>query len=411
MTEEPTKTSAVPAGATPTPAPPAKAIDDRVYRIKSTSRQSAEGEESLELTLRADDDKKLTKRLIDYKIIDNPSNKDAKVEVRFHHQRRGNATAPWAAAPTFKLSQLQAGTEATLELTTVETLALFQYLKDLYAVADQGIPSGQRAVRVVADSAVAALLQKGRGQDILSTLIAENGPEKFLELLRGLAPNLSSAAALAAIHQERLKALEEFEAQIKAGKWTEDDWYKFFKANQWIFGHGLSYKFLNEIKAQAYVGGQAADRKGAKLPDYLMETVAEIRFSVLVEVKRPETPLLDMKAPYRPNVFNLAEDLTGGVAQVQTYCDEWKTESNSRANRKIEAMTYEPKGILLIGNLAQFEGNDKDDMARSFELFRRSLHNPEVLTFDELLDRARFMVNSSLATKDQKAAVPAARKD
>ena len=28
----------------------------------------------------------------------------------------------------------------------------------------------------------------------------------------------------------------------------------------------------------------------------------------------------------------------------------------------------------------------------TFELFRRNLHNPEVLTFDELLGRAKYIV-------------------
>ena len=31
---------------------------------------------------------------------------------------------------------------------------------------------------------------------------------------------------------------------------------------------------------------------------------------------------------------------------------------------------------------------------RSFETFRRNLHQPEILTFDELLYRARFIVDS-----------------
>ena len=34
-------------------------------------------------------------------------------------------------------------------------------------------------------------------------------------------------------------------------------------------------------------------------------------------------------------------------------------------------------------------------MIRSFELFRRSINNPEIITFDELLERTRFIVGNT----------------
>jgi hypothetical protein len=38
------------------------------------------------------------------------------------------------------------------------------------------------------------------------------------------------------------------------------------------------------------------------------------------------------------------------------------------------------------------EIEDDDDMVASFELYRRNILNPEIVTYDELLERARFMV-------------------
>ena len=35
-----------------------------------------------------------------------------------------------------------------------------------------------------------------------------------------------------------------------------------------------------------------------------------------------------------------------------------------------------------------------------FEIFRRNLHNPEVITFDELYERAMFIVNNKLNPVD-----------
>ncbi len=368
---------------------------NRVYRIRSTSRQSAVGEEPLELSLRDGDDTKLTKRLIDYKVVTNPNVPEANVEIRIHHQRRANANAPWAAAPTFKLSQLQADHEVTLELTTTETLALFRHLRDLYAVAQEGIPSGRRAVRVVDDSAVAALLQQGKGQEVLAELLTQHGEKELIALLKKLSPNLSAAVLIHAIHETRLAALATFEEQMKAGKWKEPEWDPFFEANQWIFGHGLAYQFLQKIQDQPHYGGQDITGKGDQIGDYLMATGADIRFSVLVEVKRPDTLLLRKEA-YRAGTHNVTEELSGGVAQLQTNCRNWAIRSaTDEALRNVDVMSYEPKGILVIGSLQQFEGSEKEARSRSFHLFRRNLHNPEIITFDELLARARFLVKSA----------------
>jgi hypothetical protein len=54
--------------------------------------------------------------------------------------------------------------------------------------------------------------------------------------------------------------------------------------------------------------------------------------------------------------------------------------------------THEPKGILVIGNTNQLNSFEKRN---SFELYRQNVHNPEIITFDELLERAKFIVGDS----------------
>lgn len=50
-------------------------------------------------------------------------------------------------------------------------------------------------------------------------------------------------------------------------------------------------------------------------------------------------------------------------------------------------------GILYLN---QFIKEDKvnEDKFSSFELFRRNLFNPEIITFDELYERAKHILNS-----------------
>jgi Shedu protein SduA, C-terminal len=62
-----------------------------------------------------------------------------------------------------------------------------------------------------------------------------------------------------------------------------------------------------------------------------------------------------------------------------------------------------PKGILLIGNTDQL---DDDEKKATFHAFRRNTWDPEVITYDELLERAKFLV-ARTATLVEQAAAPA----
>ena len=88
--------------------------------------------------------------------------------------------------------------------------------------------------------------------------------------------------------------------------------------------------------------------------------------------------------------------MAGGISQLQVNCRTWEvegsvTESNrDRVETAEEALTITPKGILVIGRTNQLTTRDQK---KSFELLRCNLHNPEIITFDELYNRASFIVN------------------
>ncbi len=84
---------------------------------------------------------------------------------------------------------------------------------------------------------------------------------------------------------------------------------------------------------EVWKGGMAVTGKGAQKGDFLQRTEAEIKFTVLVEIKKPDTPLLG-KEEYRNGAHELGKDLTGGVSQVQANCQKWEKEgSESEENR------------------------------------------------------------------------------
>jgi len=57
---------------------------------------------------------------------------------------------------------------------------------------------------------------------------------------------------------------------------------------------------------------------------------------------------------------------------------------------------YDSKTILIIGNWSEIKGStdlEQKIKEKTFELFRRDSRNVEILTYDELYEKARFIVD------------------
>jgi len=181
-------------------------------------------------------------------------------------------------------------------------------------------------------------------------------------------------------------------------------WQKFFEANTWIFGYGLSYQFvtgLDQRKLEQVVRGRDLAGVG-KRTDALMKTRGAISSLCFVEIKRHDTPLLAPQ-PYRPGTWAPSSELSGGVSQIQTTV-QTAIENLGRALRLSDdagdptgevLFNVQPRSCLVVGNLKQFESElgVNEPKYRSFELYRRNIWRPEIITFDELLQRARFIVD------------------
>jgi hypothetical protein len=194
-----------------------------------------------------------------------------------------------------------------------------------------------------------------------------------------------------------------FEGEAALANGPEAVWQAFFESNRWIFGYGLSYiSFggLDDRKLEQIVSGY--DIAGAgKRADALMKTRAEINSLCFVEIKRHDANLLADK-PYRSDTWVPSHDLAGGVAQSQVTVQA----AVERIGRKVNPTdkvgdptgetlyTLNPRAFLVVGNLTQFqtETGINESKLNSFELYRRNVYTPEIITFDELFYRARFIV-------------------
>lgn len=216
-------------------------------------------------------------------------------------------------------------------------------------------------------------------------------------LIRELASNSNLQNDIYAVAAKRL-ALLEFE-RLLSGMTAERDWQVFFERNSWIFGHGLNYVSLDKVgnSLESTTTGNSFEKAG-KRADGLMSTRAAISQYVLVEIKRDSTDLL-RKLEYRKGCWGVSDELSNAVTQTQNtvfefsnnrFRDHLKNNDGSDSGR----ITYsvEPRSFLVIGNLHQIIGND--DKIACFELYRRNVRSPEILTFDELFYRACCIVEN-----------------
>ena len=94
-------------------------------------------------------------------------------------------------------------------------------------------------------------------------------------------------------------------------------------------------------------------------------------------------------------------ELIDAVSQILEQKASWQVKAEASAlgnfddeGNLIAQRTIDPKSILIVGTDNQFSGTEKETAIklRTFELFRRDSRNLEILTYDELYERAKFVV-------------------
>lgn len=214
--------------------------------------------------------------------------------------------------------------------------------------------------------------------------------------------------------RDRRQALERFRALLydaaffdvarEAAGGPERAWQAFFEENTWIFGYGLTLvacdgyrdERLEQITTARNVFGG-----GGKRTDALMKTKGFIETLLFAEIKPHEAPLL-AGAPYRhPDVYQPSAEMTGAISQVRKTAHKAvnKLGDLHRQHRdsgefEFEVSTIRPRQVVVAGQLSQLGDGDEVNVEKltSFEMWRRGELDVEVITFDELYERARFIV-------------------
>lgn len=196
----------------------------------------------------------------------------------------------------------------------------------------------------------------------------------------------------------RSAGLAEYAQQLEERTWSEKDWQAFFEREDWVFGYGLDYRISKSFDREVNVGTGGTDNKNKPIVDFL-RTFTD--YSVLVEIKKPDTRLFRASGG-RSGTRAFSTEFVEAISQILEQKAEWQIlaqtgEHYSRDGTKcLTARTRNVKSILVIGSKHEFaaieNGRERQIAMDTFELFRREQESIDIITFDELYERASFIV-------------------
>lgn len=255
--------------------------------------------------------------------------------------------------------------------------------EERFQIEDISSESGPKAIIDASDKGILQNLKKMRGQE-------------REELFASLSGSLSTEEIN--ILLGRKSGLSEFRSQISACVWNETKWQDFFEREQWVFGYGLDYRIMRRFDREASVGQSGTDNQNRPIVDFLMNFS---EYSVLVEIKRPDTPIFKSTKKGRAGTWEFSAEFVSAISQLLEQQAEWQIASASgqhfdkTGKRRLETRTRKPKTILVIGSKNEFSKSgierDEETMLDTFELFRRECGSVDIITFDELFERAQYI--------------------
>lgn len=246
--------------------------------------------------------------------------------------------------------------------------------------------------------------------------LVEDNEEVFTEIVRN---SLTKEDVVAIAYRKRQldvfgKLLNDpdFFDEVKLKKECSNEalWQLFFEKNPWIFGYGLSYVYTSGLdgeQLEQVVKGHAFNSFGKRV-DALLKTKAIASTLCFVEIKTHRTSLLSNSA-YRRGCWAPSTELSGAVSQVQvtasvaTEAISGKLQTTDSSGFPTDEVLYNfrPRSFVVAGSLDEFSGSHgiNEDKLRSFELYRSNIFQPEIITFDELYERASHIVQTSATAR------------
>lgn len=179
-------------------------------------------------------------------------------------------------------------------------------------------------------------------------------------------------------------------------------WHHFFKENDWIIGLNIDIKFIRDFLSEQKIGTENSLGKGSPKLDLLGLSY----FTTLIELKTSNTKIFktNKSSNSRANTWDFTSEFIEAYSQTLSQRTEINKNKEiiNEEGTKIDTEVYrilDPKSVLIFGNRNEEFPHNRDVINSTksdcFERLRRDIRNVEIITFDELFERAYHIVYSN----------------
>ena len=200
--------------------------------------------------------------------------------------------------------------------------------------------------------------------------------EEFDNLIKQNITGIDDYYKLLLIRKMEL-GIKQLEKIISGEYKNEVEIQKFLRKNIWMFGNSYSF-VIDDTKINS-----------ANILDLIPKNLDN--FLDIIEVKLPNIELFhfdDNHKNYYPS-----SSLSKAIAQTQNYIFEFEQKTNDKEyQEKNNCKIIKPRGIIIIGTKEPLN----EDENKYLRILNSSYHNIYIMTYHQLLDRAKrvFEVNS-----------------
>lgn len=209
-------------------------------------------------------------------------------------------------------------------------------------------------------------------------------------------------------NKEGVKAFESYRKKHSIKEQGEEAiWHHFLKSNDWIIGLNIDIKFIRDLLSKQKVGYE--DSKGVGSPE--VDLLGISYFTTLIELKTSRTKIFKEKktTKSRANTWDFSENFVEAYSQAlaqRSEITEFKEIKDNNGNLidTKKNRILDPKAVLIIGNrneeFPHIRNSEFDMKSDCFERMRRDSRNIEIVTYDELFERAFHIVFSVKLPKE-----------
>lgn len=231
--------------------------------------------------------------------------------------------------------------------------------------------------------------------ETIASAITDSNIAEIIEIIQKNNVNISNIKNIIdlKIRQDSINQLEQSinDKNAKLSNKREKWFQNFFQQieNHWILGNAIDFKFIHQIASKHILPTSDGQRNNET--DFISQNL--FGYCSVVEIKTPETELMST-VEKRTDLYIPHQDLITAVSQVVNYQNRGIESSDSRDAKQY---TSNASGLVVIGHSKQFD--HKEQMKRSFELYRNSIKNVSILTYDELLFKCKNILCETLDVK------------